>query len=158
MHDAHPGDALSEGLERELSLLARYMIPGRRPWDSDDRLDRSAYLLLQRLEDEGPMSIGELADAFSLDRSTINRQSAALLRQNLARRVPDPDGGVARKFQITEEGETRLQADRSMRREGIAEVVKGWTAAEIKRFENDLRRFNQALEVSEDRPWPRPAD
>lgn len=152
-----PGVALSEGLERELSLLARYMMPGRRPWDGDV-LDRSAYLLLQRLEDQGPMSIGELAEAFSLDRSTINRQTAAMVRQGLASRVPDPDGGVARKFEVTDEGQRRLAADRRMRRQGIGELVSDWTPAEIKRFENDLRRFNEGLEESKNRPWPRPAE
>jgi DNA-binding MarR family transcriptional regulator len=140
---------LIEGLERELSLLARYMLPGRRPWDGEDRLDRSAYLLLQRLEEQGPMSIGELADAFHLDRSTVNRQSAALLRQELASRVPDPDGGVVRKFEITDEGARRLHADLAMRREGIREIVKDWTPSEIARFESDLRRYNQQLEFGD---------
>jgi DNA-binding MarR family transcriptional regulator len=149
------GAVVSEGLERELSLLARYMIPGRRPWDGERLLDRSAYLLLQRLEDQGPMSIGELADAFSLDRSTINRQTAALTRHELARRVPDPAGGVARKFEITEVGRERLEADRTLRREGIGEIVKEWTPDEVKRFELALRRFNQCMEDSAQTPWPR---
>lgn len=143
-------------LEREISLLARYTMPGRRLWDRE-RLDRSAYVLLLRLEDQGPMSIGELADAFQLDPSTVNRQTAALIRQDLARRVPDPEGGMARKLQVTDEGARRLHNDREYYRRGILTIVEEWTPAEIERFESDLRRFNECVEELERRPWPRPS-
>jgi DNA-binding MarR family transcriptional regulator len=146
---------VTDGLERELSLLARHIMPGRRP-SSAEQLDRSAYLLLQRLEDQGPMSIGELAEAFDLDPSTINRQTAALLRQQFADRVPDPSGGIARKLRITKEGARQLRDDRQYRREGIREIVKDWTPDEIDRFEHDLRRFNERVEQAQQRPWPRP--
>lgn len=53
------------------------------------------------------MSIGQLSDAFGLDASTLNRQTAAMLRGNLVERIADPDGGIARKFRITAEGERR---------------------------------------------------
>jgi DNA-binding MarR family transcriptional regulator len=155
MADASNEAASAAGLEREISLLARYMLPGRRLWDRD-RLERSAYALLQRLEDQGPMSIGELADAFQLDPSTVNRQTAALIRQNLADRVPDPEGGMARKLRINEEGARRLRDDREFYSAGVSAIVEGWTPAEIARFENDLRRFNQCVEELEQRPWPRP--
>jgi len=148
-------NTVTEGLERELSLLARHIMPGKRSGDAE-RLDRSAYLLLQRLEDQGPMSIGELAEAFDLDPSTVNRQTAAMLRQGIASRVPDPAGGIARKLEITDEGARRLRDDRRYRREGIREIVKDWTPDEIDRFEHDLRRFNQYIENVEQRPWPRP--
>ena len=103
----------------------------------------------------GEATIGELADAFNLDRSTVNRQTAALLRRNLARRVPDPKGGMARKLQVTEEGARRLNADRELRREGIGALVADWSPDEIERFEAYLRRFNQSIEEGEKRLWPR---
>ena len=151
--------ALSERLERELSLFTRYSMPGRRsPEPGCVLLDRSAYILLMRLEDQGAMSIGELADAFRLDPSTVNRQTAALVRRSLARRVPDPEGGLARKFQITGEGARRLREDREYYREGARRIVEDWTPAEIERFEADLLRFNRSVEELEQRPWPRPPD
>ncbi|MEU3506033.1 MarR family transcriptional regulator, partial [Streptomyces hundungensis] len=92
-------------------LLSRHQVLARRERDPE-RLDRSAYLLLCRIDTQGPMSIGQLADAFGLDTSTVNRQTAALLRCGLAERVMDPDGGMARKLRITDEGGRRLRADR----------------------------------------------
>ena len=150
---------LSDRLERELSLIMRYTMPGRRVVEGQcERLDRSAYILLLRLADQGPMSIGELADAFHLDPSTVNRQTAALVRGSLADRVPDPAGGLARKFRITDEGARRLHLDREFYREGVRTIVERWTPAEVERFEADLLRFNQAVEEIEQRPWPRPGD
>ena len=103
------------------------------------------------------MSIGELADAFQLDPSTVNRQTAAMVRQDLARRVPDPGGGMAKKLQVTDEGARRLRNDREFYRAGMLAIVEEWTPAEIERFESDLRRFNQCVEELERRPWPRPS-
>ncbi|WP_127940829.1 MarR family transcriptional regulator [Nonomuraea polychroma] len=75
---------------------------------AEQRLERSSYILLRRLEADGPMSIGQLAQAFALDASTVNRQAAVLLRGGLAERIPDPEGGMARKLRVTEEGLRRV--------------------------------------------------
>jgi DNA-binding MarR family transcriptional regulator len=145
-----------EGLQRELLLLTRYELSSRQR-DGGAALERSAHLLLTRLAAQGPMTIAELAQAFALDTSTINRQTAALLREGLARRVPDPDGGMARRLQMTEEGARRL-ADREQRsREGLAAVLAAWDPADVEALEESLTRFNQSIEARTGRSWPRPA-
>ena len=61
----------------------------RRP----DHLERSAYLVLRRLRIEGPMSIGELSEAFGLDNSTVHRQTAAPpVQAAAAPTTPSPTG------------------------------------------------------------------
>ncbi|MYT22131.1 MarR family transcriptional regulator, partial [Streptomyces sp. SID7760] len=50
-----------EKLERELMLLSRHQVLARRERDPE-RLERSAYLLLSRIDTQGPMSIGQLAE------------------------------------------------------------------------------------------------
>ena len=103
-------------IEQEMMTLGRHASLGaigdcaRQPVAG--RLERSAYILMSRIEASGPLSIGQLADAFGLDTSTINRQTAAMLRAGLVERIPDPDGGLARKFRITPEGLTRLHHHR----------------------------------------------
>ncbi|MFE0688561.1 MarR family winged helix-turn-helix transcriptional regulator [Streptomyces xiamenensis] len=145
-----------EGLQRELLLLTRYELSSRQR-DGGAALERSAHLLLTRLAAQGPMTIAELAQAFALDTSTINRQTAALLREGLARRVPDPDGGMARRLQMTEEGARRL-ADREQRsREGLAAVLAAWDPEDVQALEESLTRFNQSIEARTGRSWPRPA-
>lgn len=144
-------------IERELRLAGRHASMGS---SSDcppgDRLERSAYLVLSRIEMEGPLSIGQLADAFGLDASTVNRQTAALLRTDLAERIPDPDGGMARKLRITDEGLRRLHANRAWATNGLGIVLADWTADEVATLADALLRFNTTIEQKEGRPWPRP--
>lgn len=145
-------------IERELMLIGRHQVmavrQGRRP---EGWLDRSAYTLLSRLEAEGPMSIGQLAEAFSLDTSTVNRQTSAMLKSGLVERIPDPDGGLARKLRVTEVGEQRLAADRQFSLEGISRVLDGWTPAEVRQLADCLIHFNASIERREGHPWPRQA-
>ncbi|MFC6598962.1 MarR family winged helix-turn-helix transcriptional regulator [Kitasatospora paranensis] len=122
------------------------------------RLERSAYTLLSRIEAEGPMSIGQLAEAFGLDTSTINRQTGAMLRNGLVERIPDPDGGIARKLRITGDGLRRLHADRDWSVNGLSVVLADWPAEEVAVLARALARFNMSIEQHEGRSWPRPAD
>ncbi|MFJ9620975.1 MarR family winged helix-turn-helix transcriptional regulator [Streptomyces sp. NPDC101181] len=142
-----------ERIERETMLLGRYMnlLTPRAQW----RLDRSAYILLSRIRAEGPMSIGQLGDAFGLDASTLNRQTAAMLRVGVVERIPDPDGGIARKFAITEEGERRLDSDRSRNVAGLAKVLADWSPEEAEQLAASLSRLNLSIERLDGRPWPR---
>ncbi|MFF4948166.1 MarR family winged helix-turn-helix transcriptional regulator [Streptomyces chattanoogensis] len=138
-------------------LLSRHQVMTRRERDSQ-RLERSAYLLLSRIDAQGPMSIGQLAEAFGLDTSTVNRQTAALLRCGLAERVADPEGGMARKLRITEEGGRRLAANREVNRSCLAQVVAHWSADEVRELEDILVRLNRSAEALEGRHWPRAED
>ncbi|KPC92543.1 transcriptional regulator [Streptomyces sp. NRRL F-6602] len=119
-------------------------------------LERSAYILLSRLEVQGPMSIGELSDAFGLDASTLNRQTAAVLRAGLAERVPDPQGGMARKFRMTEAGVEALREEREGVVASLDRVMADWPEEDIAAFAAYLRRFNAGIERLSGRPWPRP--
>ncbi|MFE9247733.1 MarR family winged helix-turn-helix transcriptional regulator [Streptomyces sp. NPDC007088] len=140
-------------IELETTLLSRYsqLITPRADW----RLDRSAYILLTRIEAEGPMSIGQLSEAFGLDQSTLNRQTAAMLRSGVVERIPDPEGGIARKFAITAEGQERLESDRERNRTGLAKVLSDWTPEEVAGLVEALSHLNRSIERLDGRPWPR---
>lgn len=119
------------------------------------QLDRSVYTLLTRLEVEGPMSIGQLSEAFGLDASTLNRQTAKMLSQGVVRRIPDPGGGMARKFEITDEGAEQLREDRAIKLRGLEQIVADWSADDLAELARVLRRFNESIEARDHRPWPR---
>ncbi|NBE80935.1 MarR family winged helix-turn-helix transcriptional regulator [Micromonospora rubida] len=149
-------DDATRRAEFEVMLLSRHAIlssPGSR--GLGNRLDRSAYILLTRLDTEGPMSIPQLQDAFGLDASTLNRQTTAMLRAGIVDRIPDPDGGIARKFRITEEGKARLDADRDEMLTALRKIVRDWTEQEVDDLAATLRRFNESVERIDGRPWPR---
>ncbi|TWP38967.1 MarR family winged helix-turn-helix transcriptional regulator [Leekyejoonella antrihumi] len=150
-----PVGAVVQDLEYELTVLSRHYVHTRknRP---HQLLDLSAYVLLSRLELESPMSLKELAAAFRLDLSTINRQVGALVRKQLVDYVLDPEGGVARKVQPTDLGLEQLHTDRTQSAQGLTHVVEGWTGEDRDRLCNLLTRFNQDIERLEGVPWPRP--
>ncbi|WP_433601488.1 MarR family winged helix-turn-helix transcriptional regulator [Nocardia sp. CA-135953] len=139
----------------ELTLLSRHFPTSllRRP---GFQLDRSAYLILTRLEMDFSLSLRELSEAFQLDISTINRQVAAMLKQGLVERVPDPDGGIARKIRASAKGQELVTADREQSQEGIGAVVADWTSADIAQLNGLISRFNMSIEHLEENPWPRP--
>jgi len=141
-------------VEFETMLLSRYTLnPHFR--SANGLLERSAYLLLSRLAATGPLSIRQLSDALRLDASTLNRQTGTLLRTRLVERIADPDGGMARKFRLTEAGRARLDAARAANSEGMAKVLAGWPPADVTAFAAYLQRFNNGIEALAGSPWPR---
>jgi DNA-binding MarR family transcriptional regulator len=144
-------------IEFETMLLGRHLqLHTPRSRGNGGHIDRSAYTLLSRIRMQGPMSIGQLSDAFGLDTSTLNRQTAAMLRAGLVDRIPDPDGGIARKFSITDEGAYRLDTERAENLRGLEKVMAEWEPEEVAAFAAYLRRFNTDIEKLDRRPWPRP--
>lgn len=119
-------------------------------------LERSAYILLTRLSLEGPMSLGQLKDAFQLDISTLHRQTTAMMRAGLLERIPDPDGGMARKFKVTETGFRKLDEHRTTVHEALDQMLSEWSEEDIAAFGEYLRRFNVDIENRLGTPWPRP--
>lgn len=141
-------------LEREIALFARHYLSVQQSRPGQ-YLERSAYLLLTRLEASESMSLRELAEAFRLDVSTVNRQVSPLLRQGLIERFPDPAGGMARRLRPSREGLRRLAADRERSREGVEMVVSDWSRDRLASFVELLTSFNVSIEELEGKPWPR---
>ncbi|MEU5696501.1 MarR family winged helix-turn-helix transcriptional regulator [Actinosynnema sp. NPDC020468] len=143
-------------LERELTWLSRHFVASRGP-RAGQTLDRSAYVLLTRLEIGEPLTLKELAHTFQVDISTINRQVGAMLRNGLVERIPDPDGGMARKFRPTALGLDRLDADRAISRAGADRLIEiaGWDDERTGEFLTLLTEFNQSIEQLEGLTWSR---
>ncbi|WP_326623432.1 MarR family transcriptional regulator [Streptomyces decoyicus] len=145
-----------EHIERELMILSRHreMATPRR-LNGREALDRSAYVLLSRVEVQGPMSIADFVNAFGLAASTFSRQVTALTKEGLVEPTLDPDGGVARKFRITQKGRDRLNADRDTVVSSLTEVVADWSPERLDNFVADLEQFNHDVERLTGRSWPR---
>jgi len=143
-----------ELLEQELTLLARHQLSSAQH-TPDLHLDRSGYQLLNRLE-LGPLTLKQLAAAFRLDISTVNRQVAALRAKGLVERVADPDGGLARLLRPTERGLGLLHQDRAVRHRQVSSVLVDWMPQDVERLQALLSRFNESIEALEGEAWPRP--
>ena len=143
-----------ELLEQELTLLSRHQLSSAQH-NPDLVLDRSAFQLLGRLELE-PLSLKQLAEAFRLDVSTVNRQVASLRRKGLVERIADPGGGVAQLLRPTRRGLRLLRTDRATRHGQIGQVLAGWDPEDVDRLHDLLAKFNRSIESLEGQSWPRP--
>jgi DNA-binding MarR family transcriptional regulator len=148
-------DKPSHLVEFEHMVLGRHQLGHDKRRRQADRLERSAYIILSRIRVQGPMSIGQISDAFRLDTSTVNRQTASAMESGLLERIPDPEGGMARKFRLTPEGERRLDIERDAHVRELDRVFEDWPVDEVENFAHNLQRFNASIERLSGNPWPR---
>ncbi|WP_338693591.1 MarR family transcriptional regulator [Streptomyces sp. Q6] len=142
-------------VEFEHMVLGRHQFSSTKRRHHEGRMERSAYILLSRIRVQGPMSIGQLSEAFLLDASTLNRQTASAVKAGLLERIPDPEGGMARKFRLTEQGERELDDERAAHIKDLDSVFEDWSPDDVKTFAEYLQRFNTSVERLSGQPWPR---
>jgi DNA-binding MarR family transcriptional regulator len=108
-------------------------------------MDRAAYLLLNRLDHEGPMGVKALAEGMGIDSSTVTRQVAPLVDSGLVKRTSHPEDGRAVVLALSPRGRMRLDDVRASRQQLMAVVTDGWTEQERELFCDLLGRFNLSL-------------
>ena len=113
-------------------------------------LDQSAFILLTLLQVGGPMSITEISGVTGLDASTLNRQTASLVTKGYAERIPDPTGGIARKFRNTKEGNRVLDEERQASHVAFEKILKNWTTADQEKFASSTPSEATAFDRTDD--------
>ncbi|MEV0124808.1 MarR family transcriptional regulator [Streptomyces sp. NPDC050703] len=142
---SEPG--LLDSLQHQVAVFARRAEQTRLGGVGQVRnsMDRAAYLLLNRLDKEGPMGVKALAASMGIDSSTVTRQVAPLVDTGLVKRTSHPEDGRAVVLQLSPRGQARLEEVRSSRRELMAELTQDWAPEERESFCALLTRFNSAL-------------
>lgn len=143
----HSDPALLDALQHQVAVFARRAEQSRLGGVGQARnsMDRAAYLLLNRLDQEGPMGVKALAAGMGIDSSTVTRQVAPLVDAGLVTRASHPEDGRAVVLQLSARGRTRLEEVRASRRELMALVTEEWTPQERDAFCTLLTRFNVSL-------------
>ncbi|MFJ8869565.1 MULTISPECIES: MarR family transcriptional regulator [unclassified Streptomyces] len=144
----HPGtDHLLDALQHQVAVFARRAEQTRLGGVGQVRnsMDRAAYLLLNRLDVEGPMGVKALAAGMGIDSSTVTRQVAPLVDTGLVKRTSHPEDGRAVVLQLSPRGQARLDEVRASRRELMSQVTDGWSEEERDTFCALLTRFNGSL-------------
>jgi DNA-binding MarR family transcriptional regulator len=138
---------LFERMQHQVALFARRAEQTRLGGLGRTRnsMDRAAYLLLNRLDLEGPMGVKALAEGMGIDSSTVTRQVAPLVETGLVKRTSHPEDGRAVVLALSPRGRARLVEVRESRRALMALITEGWSEAERTAFCDLLSRFNSAL-------------
>ncbi|WP_052851479.1 MarR family winged helix-turn-helix transcriptional regulator [Streptomyces avicenniae] len=139
--------ALLDALQHEVAVFARRAeqtrLAGSGP--AKGAMDRAAYLLLSRLDQNGPTGVKALAAGMGIDSSTVTRQVAPLVEAGLVLRDADPDDGRAVVLRLSESGSARLEEVRASRRQLMALLTEDWTPQQRDEFRALLTRFNAAI-------------
>ncbi|AWN29215.1 MarR family transcriptional regulator [Streptomyces libani] len=143
----HTDPALLDALQHQVAVFARRAEQSRLGGVGQARnsMDRAAYLLLNRLDQEGPMGVKALAAGMGIDSSTVTRQVAPLVDSGLVSRATHPEDGRAVVLQLSERGRARLDEVRTSRRALMALVTEQWSEEERTAFTALLTRFNASL-------------
>lgn len=153
-HTSPPADpqavtdaSLLDAFQHEVAVFARRAEQTRLGGLGPTRgtLDRAAYLLLSRLDQEGPTGVKALAAGMGIDSSTVTRQVAPLVDSGLVKRTADPDDGRAVVLRISARGSDRLEEVRRSRRRLMTLLTEDWTEEERAAFCALLTRFNASI-------------
>ncbi|MCF3963496.1 MarR family winged helix-turn-helix transcriptional regulator [Streptomyces fuscigenes] len=148
------GAGLLDALQHQVAIFARRAEQTRLGGVGQVRntMDRAAYLLLNRLDLEGPMGVKALAAGMGIDSSTVTRQVAPLVDSGLVKRTSHPEDGRAVVLELSERGRARLDEVRVSRRRLMQRVTEDWTEEEKVSFTTLLTRFNRNLPAAKQSP------
>lgn len=138
-----PNDQIEQQL---LAMLRATQAIHVRTSDGDALLERSTYGILCLLDDEGPLRLGAIAQAFRLDPSTITRQVQAVVRLGLAEKVTDPSDRRAAVLSLTEQGQSAVTEARTHRRQQLDLLLQEWSPDEREEFLRAITRFNDTVD------------
>jgi DNA-binding MarR family transcriptional regulator len=140
-HDA--GEALDVIEVASAVLVRNFELLSRRGNDRD--IDRAEYLLLRTLTAIGPADICTLAASLGLDPSTAGRQVSAMADKGLVERSPAATDRRRSIISPTPEGLDRMHAERARRRTATAELLDGWSDADLRALGEMFTRYNRAV-------------
>jgi DNA-binding MarR family transcriptional regulator len=131
-------------IEHQLVMLARWLEAAQRKQSYP--MDRASYLLLLRLERDGPQRVAALAASLGLDGSTVTRQLAALDTRGWVQRSTDPLDARVTVVEATRSGLTAVAGLRRLRQGRVDALFGDWSAAEQAELGRVLGHLNEVLE------------
>ncbi|MFD7157505.1 MarR family winged helix-turn-helix transcriptional regulator [Kribbella sp. NPDC059898] len=89
-----------------------------------DDLTPSQLSMLSRLDKDGPATASQLAAAERIRPQSVAAILTALRNADLIERHPDPEDGRRQVVSLTSKGRHRLQGDRKVRQEWLAQTLQ----------------------------------
>ena len=102
-----------------------------------ETLDAGTFWMLKTIATHGSMRVTDLAQCANLDTSTVSRHVAQLNRTGLIERTPDPDDRRAQRVELSQAGQTQLDAAVRSRIVLLERGLGGWEPEEL----DDLGRL-----------------
>jgi len=134
-------DELSSAIDRLLRLHASRKVHARRAEAAEVPVSPPGRVLLRRLVEGGPTSLGALAEQTHMDPAATGRQVRQLEAAGLvARRVGDHDARVT-VVEASEDGRGAHERFRAVGDQHLADALAAWSADDRRQLATLLSRF-----------------
>lgn len=111
-------------------------------------VDRSGIIILATLDRLGSMRMSDLAAEIGLDRSTISRQVAAVVRSGYVQKVGDAADARASQLQLTARGNAARRKLAEAWRHIVTELLADWSADEQAQLGRLLGKLAQQMRAT----------
>jgi DNA-binding MarR family transcriptional regulator len=138
-------DAVERAIERLLRLYGSRKVHARRALAAGVVISQPGFSLLRRLQEEGDLSIGELARLTQMDPAAAGRQIRLLEEEGLVMRTKDSDDGRVIVVRVTPKGAEVRKRLGSVGERHMADVLAGWSPADCQQLAILLPRFVEGL-------------
>ncbi|NUU22177.1 MAG: winged helix DNA-binding protein [Streptomycetaceae bacterium] len=111
------------------------------------QVSQPAVILLNRLQADGGLTIGELARRTHMDMSLVSRELRKLEADALVTRTTDARDGRVTRVGLTPKGRGIVRRLRNVRDRHIFEVLSAWSATELTALGELMTRFVDDLQA-----------
>ncbi|MBY0124006.1 MarR family transcriptional regulator [Bacillus sp. S/N-304-OC-R1] len=132
-------------IEKELRYISGIIKQKGREILSNYKITPPQFVALQWLFEEGDMTIGELSNKMYLAFSTTTDLVDRMEKNNLVKRVKDPNDRRVVRIHLLEEGERIIDECIKKRQLYLKEVLVNFTDDEVQLLKNNLTRLHQDM-------------
>ncbi|WP_026581852.1 MarR family winged helix-turn-helix transcriptional regulator [Bacillus sp. J33] len=134
-------------IEKDLRYISGIIKQKGREILSDFTITPPQFVALQWLFEEGDMTIGELSNKMYLACSTTTDLVDRMEKNNLVKRVKDPNDRRVVRIHLLEEGERIIEEVIKKRQEYLKEVLKDFSHNEVLFLKENLMKLHHDMRV-----------
>jgi DNA-binding MarR family transcriptional regulator len=149
-------DAIERALEQLLRLNASRKVHARQVAAAGVHISAPGLALLRRIQEEGPLSLGELARRTEMDPAATGRQIRSLEDEGFVQRDPSAEDGRVTVVRVTPAGREARRRIGEVVGSHMEGVLATWSARDradlarlLTRLVDDLRSAQYAAVVEE---------
>ncbi|MBE3571164.1 MAG: MarR family transcriptional regulator [Bacillales bacterium] len=132
-------------IEKDLRYISGIIKQKGREILSNYTITPPQFVALQWLFEEGDMTIGELSNKMYLAFSTTTDLVDRMEKNNLVKRVRDPNDRRVVRIHLLEEGGRIIEEVIKKRQAYLQEVLKNFSVEEVIALKNNLMRLHQDM-------------
>ncbi len=139
-------DESLEVLELEIAMMVRALRTRTVEFDKKQELKRASYLILLLISRNGPMGVKNIAEKLHLDISTVSRQAADLMEDEMLEKKQSETDRRSYLYNINDKGWEMIAHIRQGRKQRFSKMLDEWENTEIDEFAHLLQKFNNLMD------------